>query len=147
MPKSLKDTIDSWIAGLNPEARKNISIWDRLVLQEHLEGSVVQEDKTPPDEPWFIHQDAGYEEPCLNDVWYPPAPSEDEEPVTKVKKLGSTQKLLLRSMNLRTVYKTSEAARLIEASANTTSKCLSTLEKRGLVRKVRHGYWRKVRSL
>jgi DNA-binding IclR family transcriptional regulator len=50
-------------------------------------------------------------------------------------------------MNLRTVYKTSEAAKLIDTSANTTSKCLSTLVKRGFVKKVRHGYWRKVKSL
>jgi len=147
MPKSLKDTIDSWIAGLNPEARKHISAWDTLALQQHLEDVALQDNKTPGDVPWIIHQDGGHEKPSPDDVWYPPERNEAEEPAVEVKKLGSTQKLLLRSMSLRTVYKTSEAARIIDASPNTTSKCLSTLERRGFVKKVRHGYWRKVKSL
>ena len=110
MPKSLKDTIDSWIAGLNPEARKNISIWDALVLHQHIDAIIPQAPVEPAANSWIIHQDLDDDGPQLDEVWHPPAPIEDEEPVTEVKKLGSTQKLLLRSMSLRTVYKTSEAA-------------------------------------
>jgi len=146
-------SIKAWYESLSIEAQRYLSHWDicalkdqvleattdheaehRRVAKAHAERVAARE--AEPDDSWIIRNHAG--EPEIE-----PEP----EPEPKTKKLGSTQKLLLRSMKLRTVYRTSEAAKLIDTSANTTSKSLSGLVKRGFVKKVRHGYWRKVKSL
>ena len=154
MPKSLKDTIDSWIAGLNPEARKHISIWDRLVLQQHLQvhRHMEEQENLEPVEQQVdedVVDEESSDEPVFERVWLPgrknePAPStQSSKKPEKFPRLGRTQRNILYAMNTRTVYKTREVAALVDASSNNVSKSLHLLDEAGLVKKVRHGHWRK----
>jgi len=154
MPKSLKDTIDSWVAGLNPEARKHISIWDRLVLQQHLqvrrhmeeqerlEPEIQQADEAVVDE-------ESTNEPVFERVWlagrkHDPAPSmKSGKKPENLPRLGRTQRNILKAMRAKTIYKTSEVGALVEVSSSNVSKSLHLLDGAGLVKKVRHGHWRK----
>ena len=139
--KKLHRSIKAWYEGLSIEAQKHLSHWDIGALQEQALAALEDLEAEAPTRPglpedWILRRNASDE----------PEPEPEPEPprVRKAYRLGRTQRNILRSMSPRQVYKTREVGSLVDVSPNTASKSLHKLLKAGLVKKVRHGYWKKM---
>ena len=156
--KRLHRSIKAWYEGLSIEAQKHLSHWDIGALQEQALAALEDLEAEAPTRPglpedWILRRNASGEPLVMTGCLGSDVADEEPEPErkaskrkTRVARIGKTQRNILRSMKVRQVYKTSEVAALVEVSPNTASKSLHKLLNVGLMRKVRHGYWKKPRD-
>lgn len=128
----LHRSIKAWYEGLSIEARKHLSHWDICALKDQAIAATTDSEAK--------HRNA------VNALAARKTEPDEPEPKPRTPRIGKTQRNILRSIKPREVYKTSEIAELVDVSPNTASKSLAALLGAGLIKRVRHGYWKKRRD-